>query len=353
MRPPNDRILASYGHTICAALNEMGVGAAEVSVNGKLITGNQRFWDTIGAVPGESGERSLAALLESAGFAASATAGRTADCRIEKKDGSTAWIRTSIAAVRDPANGTVTAHLLVVSDVTPQKALDQRLGQAGQSTRGRREVGGRLINALEAEKGRIARELHDDIGQSLAVLVIQMMRAGKPISGTTGRTHTDIPELAGKLQEIAARVGRLSHELHSSRLEYLGLEKTIRSTCADFSRAQPMHVEFVCEGVSAEVDSAIGLCALRVVQEALHNASKHSRGTRVKVELKGGPDGLRVAIADDGAGFDVIEASMAEGIGLISMRERVAFVGGTFAVASAPGRGTRIDVRLPLTASVR
>ncbi len=205
-----------------------------------------------------------------------------------------------------------------------------------------------MINALEAEKGRIARELHDDIGQSLAVLVIQMLRAGKPVSGTTGRTHTDIPELAGRLQEIAARVGRLSHELHSSRLEYLGVEKAIRGTCADFSKAHPMGIEFVCEGVPAEVDGAIGLCVLRVVQEAMHNAAKHSRGTRVTVELRGSPDGLSVAIADDGVGFDVEEASMAEGIGLISMRERVSFVGGTFDVLSAPGRGTRVEARLPL-----
>jgi PAS domain S-box-containing protein len=355
MRHLNLRTFSSYGDSFCSALNALGVGAAEVCVDGRLKAANQRFWEAIGLTAAEGSGRSLDALLplDGANIRTDAVAGRTADYPIKKNDGSSAWVRTSIAAIHDPADGEVASLLLVVTDVTPRKALEQRTGHAGQSTQGRREAGGRLINALEAEKGRIARELHDDIGQSLAVLAIQLLRAGKPVSGVQGRKHADVPELARRLQEIAARVGLLSHELHSSRLEYLGLDKTIRSTCADFSKAHPMTVEFACAGVSNDVDSSTGLCILRVVQEALHNAAKHSRATRVKVELRDGPDDLSVAIADDGVGFDLVEASMTEGIGLISMRERVAFVGGTFGVMSAPGQGTRIEARVPWSVSAR
>ncbi len=328
------------------------MAAAELSLSGAWLAVNQPFCQVLGMPADEVRSTPLNALLEidTAEVVAGTLSVRTADSQLRRKDGSLGWIRSNLAAVRDPRTGAVASLLLVVTDVTPQKAVEQRLGSL--PTRARREVGGRLINALEAERSRIARELHDDIGQSLAVLVIQMLRAGRPVSGTVDRKHADIPELAARLQEIAARVGRLSHELHSSRLEYLGLEKTIRGACTDFSKGQPLAVECACEAVPAELDGAIGLCVLRVVQEALHNAAKHSRGTRVKVNVTGDAHGLTVAIEDDGVGFDVVEAAMAEGIGLISMRERVSFVGGTFNVLSSPGRGTRIEAHVPLTVAV-
>jgi PAS domain S-box-containing protein len=339
-----------YGGSFCAALNEMGVGAAEVSADGAWLAVNAQFCDIVGMAADELHTTSASDLLrvETTGLVAGTAAARTSDSALRKRDGNTAWIRSTVAPVRDPSTGQVGSLLVLVADVTPLKALDQPFGTAGHPSRGRREVGGRLINALEAERSRIARELHDDIGQSLAVLVVQMLRAGKPVSGSAGRRHADARELAGQLQEIVSRVGRLSHELHSSKLEYLGLEKAVRGACTDFAKGQPLAVEFTCEAVPAELDSGIGLCVLRVVQEALHNAAKHSRGSEVKVRLAGDERGLTVVIEDNGVGFDVAEASLAEGIGLISMRERVSFVGGSLYVASAPGRGTRIEARVPV-----
>jgi len=342
-----------YAERFCEALSEIGVGAAALTADGTLVAVNQRFCEIIGRADEELRRTSLVALLQlkTAGLTTGARAATTTDSPVSKKDGTTVWIRSSLAAVRVPASGNATSLLLVISDVTPQKAAKQRAASTPDTTPARRDVAGRLINIVEVERSRIARELHDDIGQSLAVLVIQMLRAGKPISDAPGRRHPDCPELANRVQEIAVRVGRLSHDLHSSRLDYLGLEKAIRSACDDFANGQPMAVECACEGVPAELDSAIALCVFRVVQEALHNAAKHSRASRVRVELKGGVDNLAVVIEDDGVGFDVAKAMMAEGIGLISMRERVAFVGGTFELSSTPGEGTRIEARVPLTSA--
>ncbi len=205
---------------------------------------------------------------------------------------------------------------------------------------------GRLIEALEAERSHIARELHDDIAQSLAVLIVRMWQAGKP---TSGKRHAVIQDLCAQVQGIAARVARLAHELHSSSLEYRGLEKTIRGACGGFSDGHRTPVSFVCEEIPAELDGRVALCLLRVVQEALQNVAKHSHATRVDVVLTGTDgDELALAVVDDGVGFDMSDASLAEGMGLINMRERVRYVGGTFTVSSTPGAGTRIEARVPV-----
>ncbi len=350
---PSGSAVAPYGEAFCAALAEIGVGAAELSADGRYLAVNRRFCEIVGLTADEIRGGSLATLLQidTGDLASGTTPARTTDSLLQRKDGRNVWIRSSVSAVRDPISGSVGSLLLVIADVTP-KAVEQQVLKTGDTSRAGREVAGRLINALEAERSRIGRELHDDIAQSLAVLAVQMHRAGKPVSGTGGRQHADVPELAERLKEIASRVGRLSHGLHSSKLEYLGLEKVVRGACREFSDVQPMTVDCVCEQIPAELDGAIGLCVLRVLQEALHNVAKHSRGTRVSVGLKGGADSLTLIVNDDGVGFDVVEATMAEGIGLISMRERVSFVGGTFLLRSARGQGTRIEAHVPLVAAL-
>ena len=230
---------------------------------------------------------------------------------------------------------------MLAEDITPEEETALAKGV----TRPNQDVG-RLIEALEAERSHIARELHDDIAQSLAVLVMQMWQAGKPNSPAR---HAIIQDLCAHVQSISARVTRLAHELHSSTLESRGLEKTIRGACGEFSDGHRTPVSFVCEEIPAELDGRVALCLLRIVQEALQNVAKHSHATRVDVVLTDA-DGheLTLAVVDDGVGFDMSEASLAEGIGLINMRERVRFVGGTFTISSTPGAGTRIEARVPV-----
>ena len=192
--------------------------------------------------------------------------------------------------------------------------------------------------------------MHDDIGQSLAILRIQMMRAGQPVSGMPGKVHPGLPELSGRLKDIAQKVSRLSHHLRSSELEYLGLAVAVESYCREFSEKFGIKVECECKGIPSDLDSllALTLTLLRVIQEALHNAGKYSSAKSIAVKVEGSAERLALLVADNGVGLDVEEARLAAGLGLISMRERIFLAGGEFAISSKPGEGTRITARVPL-----
>ncbi len=230
------------------------------------------------------------------------------------------------------------AVLVIVQDITAVNDADLKS----------RRLAGAILNAIEAERSRIARELHDDIGLSLSLLVLQIMRAGKPVSNEPGRKHADIPELCDSVRKISARVSHLSHQLHSPVLEYVGLTKAVEATCREFMDEHKIQIECSCEAVPATLDGKIGLCCLRVVQEALNNIRKHSHAHKGSVFLKGKGDQLLLEIADDGIGFNLQEAELARGIGLLSMRERVRLIGGELTITSKTGQGTRITAHIPL-----
>jgi len=235
--------------------------------------------------------------------------------------------------------------LAVVEDLTALRIAEAALQEAQTA---RHELARRLTNAQEKERTRIARELHDDIGQSLAILRIQMLRAGQPVSGMIGKRHPTIPELCDNLKSLAEKVSHISHQLHSSELEYLGLSTAIQSHCREFARQYKIAVECVCESVPDDLNSLLALSVLRIVQEALHNAAKHSKATSIQVAVHGSPSELSLLISDDGVGFNPEEAKLSAGLGLISMRERVHLAGGEFNLTSAPGEGTCIAARIPL-----
>jgi signal transduction histidine kinase len=152
------------------------------------------------------------------------------------------------------------------------------------------------------------------------------------------------------VSEIAEHVHDLSHELHPSRPEALGLGPAIRSVCGDMSRQHGITVEFRDVDVPLTIDGAVALCAYRIAQEALHNVVKHSGATRARVELTGLGPALELVVADEGRGFDP-DASGLAGLGLLSMRERVKLLDGEISIESEPGRGARLEVRIPLAAS--
>jgi PAS domain S-box-containing protein len=212
----------------------------------------------------------------------------------------------------------------------------------------RTELSRRLMTAQEAERRRIARELHDGIGQSLALLGIQMQRAGQP--AVSGKRKFGVAELCAKVKEIGNQVSRLSHQLHSSELEFLGLAVAVKSLCREFSEQYGTRIDCTCAKIPEGLDNDVALSLLRVVQEALHNVAKHSRASSVRVYLSGEGGDLALAINDDGIGFEVGRIRTARGLGLISMRERVHLVGGKFDISSKPGSGTKIQARVPLPA---
>jgi two-component system, NarL family, sensor histidine kinase UhpB len=204
------------------------------------------------------------------------------------------------------------------------------------------------LNELTAnERMRLTRELHD-LEQSLAILSVQMLRAGKMVSGLPGTVHPGPLELSGKLKEISERVRRLSHELHSSRFKYCDLAEAGRKYCQEFADKHNIPVEYHCQDIPSDLDGLLALTAIRVIQEALDNAAKHSRAKLIQVVLRGTAKEIALRIDDDGVGFDVEEAKLAQGLGLISMRERITLTSGDFAVSSKRGQGTHISARVPL-----
>ena len=235
--------------------------------------------------------------------------------RLRRHDGEFRWMcDTGVPFFK--ADGSFAGHIGSCFDVTDHALRAEALSQANA----------RLIEAQEQERTTIARELHDDIGSSLAILGIEMLRAGQPVSGTPGRRHPGVQEVYQKLQELASRVSRLSHQLHSPMLDYMGLAMAIEKECRQFSEKCHMPVLCSCNEIPARLDPNVALSFLRVVQEALHNAAKHSRAARVAVDVIATGAEITLRVSDDGIGFNVELIRLAPGIGLISMRERMRLI---------------------------
>ena len=203
-----------------------------------------------------------------------------------------------------------------------------------------RDLGGRLLNAQEGERARIARDLHDDIGQQIALLAIDL-----ELLGASNPTTLAVDALS-RAQGVARSVHDLSHRLHPAKLRLIGLVAALTGL-----QHEPSHsgipTTFTHDNVPRSLPPDVTLCLFRIVQEALQNATKYSGARMVSVHLSGMPDGLLLTVDDDGRGFDV-ETAWGTGLGLMSMSERVEAIGGTLQVRSQPGAGTHLEVRVPL-----
>jgi PAS domain S-box-containing protein len=256
--------------------------------------------------------------------------------RLRRHDGEYRWM-TDTGVPRFLPDGSFVGYIGCCIDVDDQK----------QGELARTELSRRLMTAQEAERTRIARELHDGIGQALALLSIQMQRAGQPAGPSGGKKGPGMAQLCAKLQEIGTQVSRLSHQLHSSELEFLGLAVAVKGLCREVSEQYSINVDCACTDVPEDLDNDIALCFLRVVQEALHNVAKHSRASSVLVEMRGTRAELVLNISDNGVGFELSDINKSSGLGMVSMRERMHLIRGEFAITSIPGSGTRIQARAP------
>ena len=262
--------------------------------------------------------------------------------RLRRYDGEYRWV-CDTGVPWFEADGSFAGYIGSCSDITDSKLDAETLSR----------VSGRLIEAHDQERIRIARELHADIGSSLAALGIDLMRAGQPGSGSSGQKHPDLQEVCQKLQEIGLRVSRLSNQLQPPMLKYFGLAKAIETECQEFSKRCQASVSCSCNNIPPQLDPAIALNVFRVVEEALRNIGKHSHATRVRVDVTATSDELTLAVSDNGVGFDVEKARLADGLGLISMRERMRLAGGEFEIRSQHGQGSLISCRAPLVQSER
>jgi PAS domain S-box-containing protein len=259
--------------------------------------------------------------------------------RLRRSDGVYRWM-FDIASPRMNGDGSFGGFIGSAIDTTDQKLAQQAL----------ETVSGQLIEAQEKERSRIARDLHDDICQRLALLSMEIEQANRSSSGPVAATKRSLEDIREHCSEIANDVQSLSHQLHSAKLEYLGVASAIRSFCSEFSKQHEVSIEFTDRNVPRQLPQNVSLCLFRIAQEAVHNAVKYSGTKRFTVVLSGNDKEVQLVVRDDGAGFDVEEAKKHRGLGLVSMQERINLVHGRFSVESKPGKGTRVFAAVPLAA---
>jgi len=230
--------------------------------------------------------------------------------------------------------------LSVVRDVTESKRAIEL----------NRALAGRIIVSQEQERQRIARELHDDLSQKIGLLNLEVDQIADEVAGDSHRTRLE--QVSSHIGEIAGDLSNLSHRLHPSRLQTLGLIESVRLLCSEISQRRQVNIEFSSSELPSAVDPRVSLCLYRIAQEALHNVAKHSQARDASVELTREGNEVYLQIADTGVGFDPVALEHA-GLGLVSMRERVGVLKGDLVINATPGGGTRIGVRVPLTPSAR
>jgi PAS domain S-box-containing protein len=254
--------------------------------------------------------------------------------RYVRKDGVRVWGRLNVSLLKASDGGTPLVFAFV-EDITARKQSDEALSRLSR----------KLIMAQDEERSRIARDLHDDIGQRISLMAAELEQLQEDPAQADHRAQ----ELRRKVRELSHDVQALSHDLHSTKLEYLGVGTAMRSWCQEFSERQKVEVEFKSHDVLGALPPEISMCLFRVLQEGLHNAAKHSGVKRMEVQLWGEAGEVQLAVRDSGKGFDLDAALRGTGLGLISMQERVRLVGGTIAIRSQPmGGGNTIHVRIPL-----
>jgi signal transduction histidine kinase len=210
-------------------------------------------------------------------------------------------------------------------------------------------LSGMLINAQEDERARVASELHDDFSQRLAMLSLGLETAAEMVPAAPAEANRQLHELVNSASELGSDLHTLSHRLHSSTLEQLGLAAGVAAFCKEFNGQRGIQVAFSQKDVPRSVAPDISLCLFRIVQEGLRNVQKHSGAAHAQVRIETVGDTLHLSISDDGVGYDVEDGAGRQGLGLRSMRERVRLVGGRFEIHSKAQQGTRIEVWVPLT----
>jgi len=260
---------------------------------------------------------------------------RADEDRWDRHDGTT-WVRWEILPWRT-SSGIVGGILIFAEDITHRKQMEEALSVMSR----------KLIESQEQERARIGRELHDDISQRLAMLAIDLEQFGNDPSTFQKRRQKARQELDQILQDVQA----LSHELHSSKLEYLGVVAGMQSWCREFGERQKLEIDFRSD-VASTLSFEVGLSLFRVLQEALHNAVKHSGVKRVKVQLAEHSNEVHLIVSDSGRGFDVEAARQGIGLGLASMQERARLVNGWVTVESKATQGTTVHISVPFKADL-
>ncbi len=259
--------------------------------------------------------------------------------RLLRPDGNVLWLEANGQAYFDP-EGKRIRIIGMVSDVTARKLAEEAL--AGVSRR--------LIEAQDQERAHIARELHDDLSQRMALLQIGLEQFAEDATGLSAQKREHLQKLSAVATEVSSSIHDLSHQLYPSKLDTLGLVPSLNSFCRDFAKQYNLRLQFVPKGVNEPIPRDVSLCLYRIVQESLRNVIKHSGATDVKVDLFSSGKSIELSISDTGSGFCPESVATKVGLGLVSMRERLRLVGGQLAIESKASQGTRIRATVPLVA---
>jgi len=328
----------------------LSAGAADVGVwmrtlDGDLIWASDKWYELFGLEPGT--DVPLAKLLE---IVDPMSRNRVetvvnnsrklgdefeVEYRLLLRDGAVKWIRGS-GRVDLSSEGNLILRGAVV-DITKLKVAQETAHALSR----------KLMNAQEKERARLARELHDDLSQSLALLSIQL----HSIASSDGDKETFASQLGNitfQIERLSSDVHRISHQLHPAKLEQLGLVSALRGFCREIGAAHEIKIDFHDENVPPTLANDVSLCLYRVAQESLQNVVKHSGASNVTVDLGTSDGNLRLSIADNGAGFDTGQEDNRDGIGLISMKERLRVVDGRVKIDSTVGSGTKVVVTIPI-----
>ena len=263
----------------------------------------------------------------------------TMQYRLRRHDGEYRWLLDR-GVPRFNADDTFAGYIGSCLDITDRKLAEEALSSVSR----------RLIEAQEQERTWIARELHDDINQRIAMLAVDLDVLQQEPAHSEVELHNRLDELRVRLAEIGSEIQAISHRLHSSKLEYLGLVAAGKGFCKEVAEHNKVIVDFTAEDIPSSVPQDVSLVLFRVLQESLNNGIKHSGAEHFEVQLRGMSGNIQLKVRDHGIGFDAAAAMVSRGLGLISMRERVSLVRGTLLIASKPTDGTEITVRVPALA---
>jgi PAS domain S-box-containing protein len=328
------------------------VGMVIVSPKGRFLAANEAFCECLGYTEEELLQKTVQSITLPEDWPSfsqrlrEAVERGTSLQRVEEcwlhKSGRIVATECSASLIRGPS-GEPQYFVGEVLDVTQRKLAEEALSSLSR----------RLIEAHEEERTWIARELHDDFGQRIALLAVNLEKVKQELPTSAVEVGQRIEEVSRCVSDLGSEIQALSHRLHSSKLEYLGLVAASRAFCSELSHRQNVEIDFRSQDIPKNLPQEIALCLFRVLQEALQNAIKHSGARRFEVSLQGVANEIQLSVHDSGVGFDPDKAIAGHGLGLISMRERLKLVDGQLFVYSEPHDGTTIDARVLLRPLVK
>jgi PAS domain S-box-containing protein len=298
------------------------------------------FWDFL--LPPEEVDEAKAAF---AGILEGAEPARTYERTWIGKDGSRRVIASSSIG-RCGADGAVRQIISTGIDITPRKLAQDALRRSEEQLR---RLMANLITTQEEERKRVARELHDDMNQRMAMLSNEVATLEQTPPGSARLIRKQLRSLRERVDQLSDDLRRTAQHLHPSALEHFGLVAAIESHCSDFLKLHRIPLKLTHRSVPVSIPFEVSLCLYRVTQECLNNVATHSGARKVTVAIRGDKDGILLSVADNGKGFDPGLLADQSGLGIVGIRERVRLVDGIVSIDSRPGRGTQIDVRVPLT----